>query len=467
MANEFEQLLQAQANNPNFLNGIVTAGAAKLMSDRTQATSLTLDKLNQSLKLLNDEPMTKDQQVEQLKGDASAQEQIQSIEDQAQQYQSLTQNIIDRKGKFNAIYDQALTQLAQIGGEDAQRLAQQLESNRANKLTQLDEQGQVPERVLKYQAMKTELEWNEDKYAEWYNDTELRRDIAEASDFIMQDIEFGDIQGGDVRTWSEDKLNKFTDQQDRIINRAYEKLGGNISKGAISAAFKVAMDNSGKSFTFQELNPLQKMQMDQYAKQEKQNVNLYKGILTSWSSLYNSLDPNTRDALSVYMKEGKVPADMVDAQGKEFDTEYLKELAGIYKPDGEYGYYYSKLTGALGEDFYKTSPYKLKSGETIKDVPADRTLMGIIKPTGFAGFMNQEALYNPGQYRELLAEQMELISGLKSQSFRTKDTMGNEVTDDFGYNVFKDFSVKYGNAFQLPESSSNQYMNFSIFGGRK
>jgi len=468
MANEFERLLQQQAQDPNFLSGIVTAGAAKLMSARTQATAMTLEKLNESLKLADNGPLNKYEQIERLEGDPDAQAKLKTIEEQAQQYQSLTQNIIDRKEKFSQIYDQALTQLAQIGGEDAQRLAQQLQANKEGKLNLLDEKGEMPEKLLKYQTMKTELTWAEDQYAEWYNDTQLRKDIASASDAIVQDMEFGAIQGGDVKTWDERKLDDFTKRQDRIINRAYDNLDGQIGKGTISKAFKVAMDNTGKSFTFQDLNPLERMQMQQAGQQEKANVNLYKGILTAWSGLYNSLDNKTKDALSVYMKEGKVPsADMVDAAGNEFSNDYLEELAGIFKPDGEYGYYYSRLTAAMGDDFYKHSPYRMKSGTTIPDVPADRSLIGIIKPTGFEGFMNQEALYNPIIYEGLLDDQREKLTGLKSQSisrYLGGGVEGQEATDDFGFNIFSEYATKWGNsAFQLPSG----YESFSIFGGRK
>lgn len=442
---EFERLLQRQAENPNFLSGAITAGAAKLMSERVNATSRIMNKLNQSLQFDNQEPLNTYEQLEKLKGDTDAQEKIASIEEQAQEFQALTQNIVDRKDKFSQIYDQALSELAQVGGEDAQRMMQQLRYAKEGKLASLDEKGAMPEKLLKYKGMQLQYDWSEDKYKEWYNDNKLRKDIATASDAIIQDIEFGNIKGGNVRTWSEDKLNKFTEQQKNIINRAYENLGGKVSKGTISQAFKLAMDNTGKSFTFNEMNPLQKYQLGQLGTQTNDNLNAYKGILTAWSENYNSLDQNMKDAISIYAKEGKIPFDMVDMKGNKIDEKYIKGLYDIYKPDGEYMFYYSKLTGAYGNKFFESAPYKMETGQVINNIPKDRSLIGIIKPDGFSGFVNQSSLYSPHQYDGLLADQQKKLTGLTAQSFSRVGADGKEAVDDFSFDWLKNFSIPVPN----------------------
>lgn len=432
MANPtFEQMLAQQAANPNFLGGVITAGAAKLMSDRTLATSNSISKLNESLKIISDEPLTTAQQTEQLNNDPSVKDKLKTITEQAQDYQAMTQNVIARKEKYSQVYDQALTELAMIGGEDAQRLAKVLQSRKEDALAGLDEKAQVPERVLRYQALQTEFAWNKDKYAQWYDDKQMRKDIASASDTIIQDPEFGDIQGGDVNTWDSKKLKDFTERQNRIIDRAYDRLGGKVSKGSISRAFKVAMDNTGKSFKFQELNPLVKAQLGKLNQENKADINLYKGILTAWSGLYRSLDPNTKDVLSSYMKTGKMPDDAYSVTGDKLDEGYIKDLSDIYKPDGEYGYYYSGLTAGLGDDFYKKKQVKLKSGSVI-EVPKDKSLVGIIRANGFEGFMNQSWDYNPDVATEILETQRHKFKGLQETGLKTaEDNFNEELLNSF------------------------------------
>lgn len=447
---------QSQANP---LSGFITAGAAKLMSDRTLASSKIMENLNAALQAENDTPLSTFDQIAKLNDDPTAKEQLKSIEQDAASYQAFVGDVINKREKYGEIYDEALQKLAFTGGEEAERLMSQLEGSRAEKIAQLQAIANLPADKLKFAGMKLEYDWNREKYDSWYNDKVLRQDIADVADWMTATDMFQEIEGGDVLTWDQNKLDDFTQKQKTLVQKAYDYFGGQKSKGAISSAFKVAMDNAGKSFKFQEMNPLQKQQLKSLKAQSAMQIAQLKGILSAMSEKYLFMNEDTRNDLKTYMSTGEIPqGQRTEEQQKSYEDE-IKAMGDVYKPTGEYMLYYSQLSALDPDNFTQDAFEKktLSSGNTIP-VPKDASYWNILRPQGFSGFMRGSHKYNPYSWMIERGAQKQKLTKLGEGTFSRnaadsftmdirelfkKQPLLNQIQNDFE-GLFLDFGESFG-----------------------
>src|SRR5690606_16355347 len=211
---------------------------------------------------------------------------------------------MDRMGALSNIYQPYISAFATLG-EDGVRIADSLSKELGTKLAIEEGKGNLPFRELQLKNLQLEYDWNKDKYVEWNNEVTKNKEIAEITDYIMGNDLFGEIEGGDVTTWSTQKLADFNAKQKAVIQDAYNKFEGRVSEGTVAKAFKMAMDLTGKSFKY---TPHEYNQTNSGFGLTELDMQSYLSNLRAWSQQWINMNPQLRRAVKDYLQSGTLPS---------------------------------------------------------------------------------------------------------------------------------------------------------------
>jgi len=194
---------------------------------------------------------------------------------------------------------------------------------------------------------------------------------------IINDASFSNIHGGDYNTYSPAEQQKLDKNIAKIIKDRQSEFGGKLmDNGVIADAFKLALEDTKKNFTFK-----QYIDKTQIANDKATQAAVASGLasLKGWSARYAGIDksvknalgdmmikaqnPNGDEALSIRNDDGSLMSDAeilakngVDT--KKYDMGIMHELYNIYKPGGDYLQTFAYLAQYIpefniGEDYNK------------------------------------------------------------------------------------------------------------------
>ena len=397
----------ALLNSQNFLGGLATIGE----SVKEDVQHKTLQQIWNELQIKQKDLQTTDEQVHNVNSEVIKQtggnligKDFEAITEDVK----LTQKLYSHISKMEALTGlyQPYIQAMSVLGDEGIKLSNRLTEELANKLTIEEQKGQIPFQELQYKKMSLELNWNKDQYDSWMKDEKLKRDSLTASDYIMSTDLFNSLPAGEQNVWSKSERNKYTAMYNAIISQAEKNFGGKLSKSAILSGMKLAMDYTGRKFTFDELKPMSGSGSGSGL--SKADVMGYVGTLQSWSQLWQNMNSGLRGAVQRYMREGVLPSKDDANLGEGVTPEAVQELAKIYKSDGQYQELYSL---ALGMGIIKNDYATRDIGDGNK-LRMPSNYLDIIRPYMSTGFMNDAYDWNSYELTKIKNQMSGRIQGL-------------------------------------------------------
>lgn len=492
MSKVFTEQLQRLANNPNLGRGFITLAGADLLRAQKQATLDTLTNLNKAVNLTNQDISTTAQQLKQLQADPTGTNALANIAESAAQYEAMTRNLIARKKKFGETFNKTMMALSIIGGKDAQLAGNVVEQRKEDLLKNIDSLIALPDKTLRQKVLQTNLVWSQEKYRELLDNKERFAQVRQVENEIINDPNFSDIHGGDYNTFSPAEQAKLDKNIAQVIKTMQSKFGNTLMDGGVIAdAFKLALDNTRKKFSFR-----------QYIDKTSPNSIGTKSIVASglaslkgWSARYAGLPKSVQDALGNMIVRAQNPnaaqeAGLVNPDGTPMTTEQIlarnnvdkgtysldvmKELYNIYKPEGLYLQTYAYLSQfdpnlSIGEDYgqwLKGNFTDITVGEGdnrfVYKVPNNQNYRDIIIPTGEYAFGYPDGRWQAGNSLQWIRRQSRERAP-DNTTFGVYNNTLNSITQD----LFKDlhpeqqpgFSGLFGTKLPLKTKTSTSKKN--------
>jgi len=301
--------------------------------------------------------------------------------------------IANQMGAYTNLYQPFISAFVTLG-DDGVKVANTLSTELAQQLQVVEQKGIAPLRNIEYKALATDYYWTRDKFDSWIKDEALRRDSMEATDYILNSPTFDLIEGGDITTASGERLKKHNIAIKTVVDNAFEHFGGKISKGAITAGLKLAMDNSGKSFKFNDLALLSKEAGQGITDME---LEAYMSKLRGLSSGLMNMNDRLKGAWRNYVSKGTLPSKEEFEAGLAPDPELVKDMAKIYGPGGTYMNYYALVSGMMPGVFGTTTKRPIDKNDPdsqLMNLPVEG-LEDIYMPVGDYGIVKGDYHYNP------------------------------------------------------------------------
>jgi len=204
MAETFtKDLAMLQASN--LMSGAVVKGQAQLLTARTKGTQQILKDFNERLQNLEQEPLTTEEQLRTINEDPTVTEEMVDLEEQLANFSSFSINVIQRQEELNKLYGGTIQALGVVGGEDAVRMANILESQRGTRVQELEKQRQLPfetqaykQSMFQVETMKLELQEGTIKLEDLRNDREVARlmsNMLTTEEFAQMNLAFSTQTG--------------------------------------------------------------------------------------------------------------------------------------------------------------------------------------------------------------------------------------------------------------------------------
>ena len=305
---------------------------------------------------------------------------------------------VDEMGAYSNLYQPFITAFATLGDEGV-KIATTLSNELATKMSLAEAKGNVQLRNMEYKSLVENFNWTRAQHEAWSKDDALKRDSMNAADYILSSSVFDMIEGGDITTASGERLKKHNVAIKTVIEDAFNHFEGKMSKGAITAGLKLAMDNAGKSFAFNDIAMLSKGLGQNITSME---MGGYMSLLRGWSSDWINMNPQLRQAVKTYIQDGTLPDEEMVKTGQAPDIDLIKKMAQTYSPTGDYMNYYSLISTIPGFN----ALYKDENGLTL---PTMQGTEDIIRPFGGYGFVKGQYNYNP-------YERIQILNQLKNKA---------------------------------------------------
>ena len=204
MAEQFtKDLAMLQASN--LMSGAVVKGQAELLTARTKGTQQILRDFNERLQGLEQEPLTTEDQLRTINEDVTVTEEMVDLEEQLANFSSFSINVIQRQEELNKLYGGTIQALGVVGGEDAVRMANILESQRGTRVQELEKQRQLPfetqaykQSMFQVETMKLELQEGTIQLEDLKNDREVAKlmsNILTTDEFTRMNLSFNTQTG--------------------------------------------------------------------------------------------------------------------------------------------------------------------------------------------------------------------------------------------------------------------------------
>jgi hypothetical protein len=450
---EFEdQMFRQSQANP--LSGFVTAGAAKLMTDRTIASSNVIKGLSHSLQMLDGEPKPTFEQIEDLKSDSDAVDVTAKLTDTANKYKSFLDNINNQKELYGNVYDDALTKLAIIGGDEAGRLSGVLQGRKEDNQRRLEGIKNLPLEKMKFAGIVLNHDIAENEYERMLRDQKLFTQAQDATEWISGLDSFKKLPPGKVSTWSGAQISVFQDFEKEVLEKGKGKydptallMGIQQARAYIGNALNVK-DVSPQELYYRNLSNRDKVKREQDTQALIKSYQYRFAVLSNLRGQENFSNEVLEAARNkelgnadwnVYANDSKGADVTVDDEvlAKELESQVNYYLAS-YGKAGEMNKVKSFLSvndpGWLGEPS-ETNPNWRRSEDGLGFVPKDAN-SPYINIRFYKGFDTSVPLYNPvdwenknGKLQKKVQELNQINIPKQEQSFfgNVQDAVINEL----------------------------------------
>ena len=337
---EFEKQMMQFARDPNLGKGFITASAAELMATRTKATSETLSNVSRGLSMLDDNILTTDEQLKELKNSPEGREQLSKLGDDAVVLQARTLSIVDRQQKFGEEYNKGMMALSLIGGDDADRGFKMLGMKKEDMLKRFDTLRQLPIENLKYKVLRNTFDFGLERIGKLRDDKVKMGWINKIKGYMMQDGNpIHSIRGGDYNTYSPAEQARHDKLITKTVTEAMEQFPDlpKELQGLVGDAFRLATVDLGNEFRFSPLTPNKDNKDDNDAYlQEYKNITDAFHYLKAVDQRLTPLMKNQPAWFYDYIKDGTVPIDDGMDDTKQ-DLSEFKRIIGLVDPSNKNG----------------------------------------------------------------------------------------------------------------------------------
>ena len=342
MADQFLRQL-AILQEQNFGAGLVKGAQAELLKAQSESSLEVINQLNERLRAMEGQPKTQEEQLAALNEMPEAKDALTRIGDLSKQMIDYQASILDYKEMYGDAYDQAIQNLAFIGGEDAIGLANALAQRKASKLDNLSEKSELPMRVMEYQKAHMSLVVDKEKLFDIVRQRERLVQLEGAMTDISSHPLFADIPKGEVNTYSYSRIEKLN----KIISAIQSDLKGKYDASVVETAMAQTLNNYGTKIRYEQQQP-NNISATQRLESEA-TLGALAGQLQGIKEEFTRVDPTLKLYIEDYLEQGILPDNEINIEGVIYDATRIRNLAEQFTQ--KWAITYSSFN-AIGQSLY-------------------------------------------------------------------------------------------------------------------
>jgi len=299
-------------------------------------------------------------------------------------------------------YTPFITSFAALNTAEGTNVANMLTKDLATQMGIIEKKIDAPFKQLEYDQLKTTLEKDKFQLQKMQADKLLMDESNQVADWLVKSGTLAQyIPDGEIET-ANDKLWKELTLKEKIVQDLISKQFPNLSQGAITAGYSLAMSRTGRSLKYSDVSKIvgSMRQGNQWSGYTPMEVQTYASFLRGWSSEWYNMPTETRKKLKDYMSGKQI------SFTDESEQKWYESKAEIYKSNGLYQQYHDALSMIPGGGFMRKKKITLKTETGIGqefEVPSDDGIIAgvlgsdtqdIIRMFGSDAFVNESYDYN-------------------------------------------------------------------------
>lgn len=296
MADFLTNLSRFRQSNP-FI-GAVQGASARLLASQGEATRAVLDNVNKKIQNLKEgELLNRDEQLDLLSKDPEGADAISSVEQMAKGYQELQSKLTARGEAYSDIYNEAMQNLAFIGGDQANRAVQSLQMQKGDELARLDRKSKEALQAVQFENALQQNANAQLNYRIQYKDWVRKEDSLFLADLIQESDVFKRLHKG--RQTFVNRQSYLDANRDLSIKKKQimddvaaselfrSRFGDTFTDGAMSTALDMVLQANGVEIAYQEQKPDPMMQklLAKQTMEERQDYALVESELERLSGI--------------------------------------------------------------------------------------------------------------------------------------------------------------------------------------
>jgi hypothetical protein len=403
-------------NSQNFLGGLVQVGEANRAIKQNQ----NLVSLWDEFKLKKKELVPTSQQVDEFykQNQQDIDESRSPVDPALNLYKSM-----DRIGGMMNLYHPYIAAFSTLG-EEGVRIANTLTKELGDQVALEEQRGNVDFKAQQMKDMRLNHEMNKFKFDKMIEEADRNKQIYEMADYIASNPLFDQIESGNVKTWKTSKHAAFTAAQNAIFQDTYKQFGlewatdeGKRNHGTVLAAFNMAMNMAGKSFTFDEADPHYTKPPDPLiSPMDIHNASSFLQTATAeWENMSNEMRNDTKKLM-----RGEAAPELKEKYSKQ-ELDLLERMAETFRSGGLYNKNFMLMKmvdptfGKVKKDYltYTDKEGKEQKTSQMYTAPVNSAYSDIMIPSSLSGFedgLYEYMPYNIRKQKKLLQGQIEDLS---------------------------------------------------------
>lgn len=308
----------------------------------------------------------------------------------------------DKMQKTTDLYMSYITPFAALNTAEGTNVANMLSKELASQLGIQEKMSDIPFKQLEFDQLKQTLEKDKFQLQKMQQDATLMDESNQVADWLVKSGVLAQyIPDGEIETANESLWKELT-VKEKIVQDLISKQFPDLSSGAITAGYSLAMSRTGRSLKYSDVSKIvaSMRQGNGWSGYSPMEVQTYASFLRGWSSDWSNMPTDTRKKLKDYMSGKQITF------ADESEQKWYESKAEIFKSNGLYQQYHDALSMLPGGGFMKKKKITLKTETGIGqefEVPSDdgviAGLLGsdtqdIIRMYGTDAFVNETFDYN-------------------------------------------------------------------------